>query len=305
MSARPRTSSSTASSTAAPTPDARSSERHQPAIKSRKVKMPFSGIPKHWLAGSPIASHIANGVNLLFPAGERFFVRSVKHYLDRFADDPETTAQIRGFFAQEGNHAREHERFFTIMEEQGYEIRPFLKRYEHITYDIIERRVPPALRLAVTAACEHFTAIMAHRALTLGLLDDAHPVMRDLLMWHAAEEIEHKSVAFDVLQKVNDSYLLRVAGLFCATILLGSYWFRGTRMLLRQDGIDGKEARRLLRAMREQVGKKDQGIVKNVFWKGIRAYLRRDFHPDHVDDYHLAESFLSRFEAQQAAQTEA
>jgi len=92
-----------------------------------------------------------------------------------------------------------------------------------------------------------------------------------------------------------------------AALLLGTFWFMATRMLLRQDGIDWREARRQLRALRssEATGHEDHGIVKNVFGKGIRAYLRRDFHPDQVDDYHLAEAFLAGFERRQAAQTEA
>ena len=278
-------------------------------IRSRKVKLPFgSQIPNHWLAGNAVATHIANGANLLFPAGERFFVRSVKRYLDRFKDDPEATATIRGFFGQEGNHAREHERFFAIMEEQGYEIRPFLARYERFCFGVFERFSPPSLRLATTAACEHYTAIMAEGALQDGMLDLAHPVMGDLLKWHAAEEIEHKAVAFDVLQRVNRSYLLRIAGLWTATLLLGVWWLLGTRMLLKQDGISRKEARRQvrqLRAMAENrptMGANAGGIARNVFWKGIRSYLRPSFHPNNHDNYHLAESILSRFDGQRDGQ---
>ena len=41
----------------------------------------------------------------------------------------------------------------------------------------------------------------------------AHPVMRQLLEWHALEELEHKAVAFDVLRAVNPSYALRITGM--------------------------------------------------------------------------------------------
>jgi predicted metal-dependent hydrolase len=78
-------------------------------------------VPRHWFGGNVVATHVANGVNLLFPAGERFFVRSVNHYLDR-VQDPHLRAQIKGFFAQEGRHAREHERVFRLLEEQGYDV---------------------------------------------------------------------------------------------------------------------------------------------------------------------------------------
>src|SRR3954462_914678 len=43
-------------------------------------------VPRHWLAGNAAATAISNGINMLFPHGERFFVRSVHHYLDQIHD---------------------------------------------------------------------------------------------------------------------------------------------------------------------------------------------------------------------------
>src|SRR5271170_5227027 len=143
-------------------------------------------VPRHWFGGNVVATHVANGVNLLFPAGERFFVRSVNHYLDRVTE-PLLRAQIKGFFGQEGRHAKEHERVFRLLEEQGYDIARFLDLYERVAYGVIERLAPPALRLATTAACEHFTAILAESALRDRVLAHAHPTMQALLLWHASE----------------------------------------------------------------------------------------------------------------------
>ncbi len=263
-------------------------QTERPAITPRRMSFPFDeSIPKRWLADNAVATHVANGVCLLFPAGERFFIRSVRHYLDRI-DDPDLEKQIKGFFGQEGRHAHEHERMFAILEAQGYELRPFLQRYERIAYGIIERLTPPALNLASTAAAEHFTAIMAENALRDGVLDTADPIVKQLLLWHACEEIEHKAVAFDVLQKVNPSYALRIAGLAMASVMLASFWVAGTRMLLEQEGISGRNARRELKRLGG-----DNPIGKKVFLKGIREYLRRDFHPWDNDNLHLAQAYLA------------
>ena len=35
-----------------------------------------------------------------------------------------------------------------------------------------------------------------------------------------------------------------------------------------------------------------QSRVRGVFGRGIREYLRRDFHPKQNDNYHLAKQFL-------------
>lgn len=243
-------------------------------------------VPRHWFGGNAFATHVANGVNLLFPAGERFFVRSVNHYLDR-VQSPLLRAQIKGFFGQEGRHAKEHERVFRLLEEQGYDVARFLRFYEAVAFGFIERVSPPSLRLATTAACEHYTAIMAENALRLGLLQYAHPTMRQLLLWHAAEEIEHRAVAFDVLQEVNPSYGLRVAGLGMATLCLGGFWIIGAAMLIAQDR-DVSRARLLAdrQAARERRG--DAG----VFLRGLREYLRPDFHPSQSDTDRLAAQYL-------------
>jgi predicted metal-dependent hydrolase len=250
-------------------------------------------LPRHWFGGNPVATHLANGVNLLFPWGERFFVRSVRRYLDRI-DDPELRAQVRGFFAQEGRHAQAHERYFEILEGQGYQIRPFLERYVRIA-EWIERRVPPSLSLAVTVAHEHFTATLAELALGHGLLDAAHPAMQQLLLWHACEELEHKAVAFDVLQKIDPGFVLRMAGLLLGGATLGGFWLLAARELLRQDGISFREGRRSVRHLvREHK-------VLQAWWRGTRDYARRDFHPWQNDNRHLAEAYLQRVGLQDVA----
>lgn len=258
-------------------------------IVPRRMGFPFDAtIPRYWMAGSPLATHIVNGLNLIFPLGERFFVRSVRYYLDRI-DDPELCERVRGFFGQEGSHAREHERFFTVLEEQGYDVRSFLDWYERIAFGKIEPFHSPEMRLAVTAAAEHFTAIMAEYAFEDDFLERAHPIMRDLLRWHAAEEIEHKSVAFDVLQKVDPSYGLRMRGLALATVLLATFWIAATVSLIRQErGSTRKAALRELDTLRNE-----RPIGRRVFARGIREYMRRDFHPSQIDNAHLAREYLA------------
>jgi len=224
-----------------------------------------------------VATHLANGLNLLFPAGERFFVRSVRRYLDRI-DDPKLREDIKGFSGQEGSHACAHERYFEALERQGFAVRGFLRFYEKFAYDFVERIAPAELRLAATAACEHFTATMATHALAReaeGTMVVSDPAMRALLLWHAVEEIEHRAVAFDVLQAVNPSYELRVAGLAVATSMLFGLWMIAAGTLLVQDRAKPARLARELRSRREfRASHPTPG-----FGSAIRAYLQRDFHP--------------------------
>ncbi len=256
------------------------------AIVPRDLDVDFSKVPRYWLANSPVATAISNGVNMLFPHGERFFVRSVKHFLDQI-DDPVLRQQIKGFFGQEGRHAHAHDEFNDILRQQGYEIDQVLDGYKRLS-TWLEERTPPKLRLAATAAAEHFTAIMAEGAFKRGALDQAAPEMQQLLAWHAAEEIEHKSVAFDVLQKIDPSYRLRILGLVYSTVTLSGFWIWGAVTLMRQDKLTLRRIRGEMKELRKQ-----DPIIKRVFLRGIREYLRRDFHPSQNDDGHLAEAWFA------------
>lgn len=266
-----------------------------PRIKVRAMGFPFrdAGLPRHWFMGSPHLTHLSNALQLLFPAGERFFIRSVKHYEDRITD-PELKARIKGFYGQEGRHGHEHERLFKVLEAQGYEIESFLAWYEDMAYEKLEKRFSPAMRLSVTAALEHFTAAMGRNALTSDFLDEAHPIIADLMRWHAAEEIEHKSVAFDVFEAVDGRYHVRVAGLFLALVGLTRFWSEGTKHFLREEAKMGTDLKAAAKAAREnprlQLERKRRG---QMFRDAILEYLRPGFHPDDIDDYELARAYLS------------
>lgn len=261
-----------------------------PRVRSPRVDL--NGVPRHWFGGNVVATHVANGVNLLFPAGERFFVRSVKHYLDGI-DDETLRARVRGFFGQEGRHAKEHDEYNRILESQGYEVDRFLRLYERIAYGFIERVSPPPLRLAATAACEHFTAILAENALRMRFLEVADERMRALLLWHASEEIEHRDVAYDVLQHVDPSYRLRVAGLVVGGACLATFWTAASLHLLAQER-NQHGTRALLRGWRELRRHRDQVTGrKPIFVDGIKQYLRRDFHPSQNDLDALARDYLA------------
>jgi predicted metal-dependent hydrolase len=254
----------------------------------RKLDADFADVPRHWVAGNPVATAISNGINMLFPHGERFFVRSVHYYLD-VIEDPELRAQVKAFFKQEGLHASAHDDFNAALRRHGFKIDRFLDVYQRLV-TWLEGRLPPKLSLAATAAAEHYTAILAEGAFTRGALDALHPAAQLLLAWHAAEEIEHKAVAFDVLQEIDPSYGLRMAGLAVSTVMLGALWAAATTMLLRQEKLGLRETLRQLRTMRQ-----NDPIIRRVFVAGIRQYIRRQFHPrDNANENLAAQWFAAR-----------
>jgi len=166
-------------------------------------------VPRDWANGDPYETTFMNALSTLFPEGEKFFVESVKQQ-KHHVTDPALERDVAAFIGQEAMHGREHRAFNDLLLAHGFRETPrveanlkwFLKR--------VRRRLSPMSQLAVTCALEHFTAMLAE-----GLLRDPrarqemHPDVAPLWLWHALEESEHKSVAFDVYRAAGGGFLRR------------------------------------------------------------------------------------------------
>jgi len=195
-----------------------------PVRRDLRFKLPAERICD-WHAAGPHISLFMNTLSIFFPAGERFFIQSVRRYRDRI-QDPELLKAVTGFIGQEAMHTREHEEYnealfqavpqAAAMERSVARLLAFLQKHE-----------PAAMQLSATIALEHFTAIMADGLLRDGgILKGAEPHYAALWNWHALEETEHKAVAYDVWRTVMGrgpaAYLMRAGGLIGASIILWS-----------------------------------------------------------------------------------
>ncbi len=137
--------------------------------------------------------------------------------------------------------------------------------------------------LSITAAVEHFTAVMARMTLRDRTMAGAHPVMRDLYEWHALEELEHKAVAFDVLRYVSGSYFVRMLGFFLCVLHAGLFVGVPFVILLARAG--------LVVSVRAWWDVLAYGFFRERvfirFWFGALDYVRPGFHPDDTNDREL------------------
>src|SRR3954470_16785194 len=182
-------------------------------VPTRRISFEESlqAIPKHFAGGGDLlASHVTAGLSAVFPDGEDFFVRSVRHFRDQITD-PELKRQVAGFIGQEAMHGREHRAFNARLAELGYPTRQ-VERFTRWGLETREKIAPAKANLAATAALEHFTATLAELVLSDEETREAfgHPAVRDLFLWHALEESEHKAVAFDVYKAVGGTERMRV-----------------------------------------------------------------------------------------------
>lgn len=254
----------------------------------RRPEIDFTGLREDWFAGNLFISLRADAMNMLFPSGERFFVRSVLHYRDQL-DDPELVARVRAFAGQEAMHGKLHEAAFEVLEAQGYEYRSALASFEHWAWDVLEPLpfATPALKLSVTAALEHLTAAYASQSLVDGRIASMDKPMADLLRWHAAEEIEHRDVAFDVLAQVDGRYWVRAAGMVIALLGLFVLWSRLFHHLRRQSSALTPE-----RIRREKAEVRARQWTERFLAPRVLRYFRPGFHPSQEDLDGLAHEAL-------------
>ena len=177
----------------------------RPAIEPRDLRFDLSGVQAgRWHSDNPYISHFWNALSITFPDGERFFMDSVRR-VRREIRDGHLQEQIRAFLSQEGIHAREHRAYNDLLREQGYPAQ-WPERLTRLAL-WLTRVTSARWQLALTCALEHFTATLAELVLTSEETRDlfGHEEVRNLFVWHALEESEHKAVAFDVYRAVGGS----------------------------------------------------------------------------------------------------
>jgi predicted metal-dependent hydrolase len=245
-----------------------------------------------WLVpGDPILSHVIAALSAVFPNGEDFFVASVRNYRDRFAGDPVMKAKVKGFIGQESMHGREHRAFNARLAALGYPTvsmdAGLLRAAKRL------QRLPRPLQLSTTAASEHLTSVFAHAVLshegTRQTLFPA-PDVDLLITWHALEELEHKDVAFDVLQSVSPSYLLRVSGLAVAAAGWGPVVVGGVVRGLAADR-RSLTPRALAQVVRDFPR---QRMLGPWAWIRVARYVQPGFHPRHVPTDDLVAEWRDR-----------
>jgi predicted metal-dependent hydrolase len=272
-------------------------------IKVRRPKFKFDkGFKKYYARDNIFMTHFTNTLHILFPEGEKFFIRSIMNFEDKFKDDETLKAAVKDFVGQEGVHQKLHRDFWKVMESQNIDAKGFREFYHATTWGMLEKwfyktvghNNASLFTLAVTSALEHFTATYGDTFFKKeDYLKESLPEdMYLLLGWHAAEEIEHKNVSYDVYQKVSGNYPVRAAAMLFSTFMLLIYAYGGTAYLTVTD--KDLDIKRLPGDLYEFLFKFDMGLTELGFYKGWIKYFKPDFHPSQDDNFHFAVDFFNR-----------
>lgn len=219
------------------------------------------------------------------PAGERFVVEAVRAFRDEI-QDPELKAKVTSLIGQEATHSRVHAEFNEIYDLKGLPVKAMAEMSEKIYLEYLMPNLPKKTRLAIACAIEHMTALMAEKSFGDNLKDmDMFDTMaRDFLVWHLLEELEHKSIAYDLYEYVDGSYLHRMLALFLIVSVSVPAGLYSVRQFLKVPGFSqGKPKNR----------KGSTYFRKNFFsmYPKLFAYLRPSFHPNDSDTSAMLEQW--------------
>lgn len=273
----------------------------------RRMGFEFDQVPEYWMQGSAGLTHFMTALSALFPAGEKFFIDSVRavRYHPAIKDNQELQKEISAFIGQEAMHTQEHVGFNASAQKYGHDV----ERLDRYTDKVIQgaRKVfagvgkpfgitQEMVDLTATTALEHFTATIATQLLRNSHIQElmSDDTMKTMWLWHAIEENEHKAVAYDVFEGVfgqgTKAYLLRTSSLIAAMLTLfvvqNYFLFR----LLKEDKQLNLEAFKTIYSYAYSPSK---GIITGM-GREMLAYFRPGFHPNDLDTVSLLDTWKAK-----------
>ncbi|MDI1301758.1 MAG: metal-dependent hydrolase [bacterium] len=262
-------------------------------IQPRRMDFEFDpAIPRYWFDNSQFKTVLLTALSCTFPEGERFFLRSVRHYQPMLRNEM-LKEEVKGFIGQEAHHGNEHERFNALMQTKGMPT-------EKVSNFVLEglkwqaKHMSRERQLAKTCALEHFTAMLAESILeNPEFLKGMDERMLPLWLWHAVEESEHKSVAFDVYKEQVDNYWTRVSEMAVTTVEFTGFtifhYFQ-----LRSEMDDPTDWASIRKGFNWMLGSK--GILRSL-GPAYLSYYKRSFHPSQRDSRALRDGGLKKLAA--------
>lgn len=247
--------------------------------------------PKYWFDNDVVKTYHANVLAAYIPYTEKFIINCVKAYRTKIKD-PQLQSDVKAFIQQESYHTREHFKFLNKIVLPHY---PKLKvtRYKFFILLILTIVSGKKVRLAMTAAGEHFTSVISDLFLSSPeLFKGIDPTLAEFWRWHFIEEIEHKAVTFDLLKEAKCGYFVRAYGFVLATLFYISGMLRPYLQMAYKDKLLLSPSF-YFKSINYFWG--NPGIMRKCFMPYIR-FLKPNFHPWQVHNDHLIDKWLKASE---------
>ncbi len=192
---------------------------HEITVRRMQFEFP-DGIDPVIVEGQPEESFRAVGLSLLLPYLEPYLIRTMNE-AKKHIGDRGLLEDLEHFNAQEGQHYRQHRRFNEALRMSGF---PRLAEFEaeiDADYRRFSQERSLQFNLAYAEGFEALTTAAARYAFESNQFERMHPAARELFSWHLIEELEHRTVAFEVYDHICGDYWYRLRwGLFAQRHML-------------------------------------------------------------------------------------
>ena len=189
-----------------------------------------------WTPKVPELAIAANAVSVLMPHAEPYVVACTKAALDEgLIEDPDLTQDATAYLTQEAQHHGQHRKLNDLLIARY----PRLTRTDRTAAWVFGKLRSRSTRFGLAFAAGFETiAFVAARWVDRHqrLLRDGEPVPTTLFLWHLAEEVEHKRVAFDVYEASGGGRLRYAWAMTIAALVLSLGSLLGTITMLRAEG---------------------------------------------------------------------
>lgn len=270
------------------------------AINPRDVHFDFSSVPMHYIPGEVLATHIVNVMHLVLPEGERAMARALGEAMP-YIDDERLREEVAGFVGQEAMHASSHEGARKHLQEIGLDVDSMVAKFSWLVDRVLSdqglsgRAKQEWLkeRLGLFAGMEHYTAVIGEWLLENDIYEKLgmDPTMLDLVRWHGAEEVEHRSVVYDAYMHVDGGYARKARTAIMASGGLLATFMLSAAYLYSKDPEPKND-----RAWPWQfISATARGVIPKftVFATELPRYLRPGFHPSQIGSMDSALRYLA------------
>lgn len=250
----------------------------------------YSKANKYWFANNAVLSLGTSLFSIYIPRGEKFFIKSVRYFEDQITD-PDLKQKIKAFIQQEANHYQAHEVFNDSLNAKDIRVQREIEAAEKM-FTFMEKWLPKKTQLGITVFAEHMTATGAKQMLKspeVAKHQDAE--VRKLWEWHAVEEIEHKSVAFDVYEAIGCGYVHRMWSVFIGLIIQIPFLGLSARRIFKREGqkVSIKQQAHQARKLMAKFHPDQKSIVDE-----FKMYFKPGFHPWQIDDREFLQGWYQR-----------
>ena len=204
-------------------------------------RVPFAyreDIALHWNRRRPEFSQLVNSASLAMPYLEPYLIKTMRQ-ARALIDDAALVADLDLYCAQESTHYLKHRKFNdTVRAQRPAEVAALEARLD-ADYENLGSKRSLRFNLAYAEGFESMALAIGHMLIEDRdhLFGGAEPAVASLILWHFVEEIEHKTVTYDVFEHLYGGYAWRIFGLIYATVHIMARTRNGYKRLLQADGL--------------------------------------------------------------------